>query len=294
MNGTQKIEIIPREKLDFDLDGDIPKFWMGNDPLKTRFFDAMSLSFPEGERYFIQCVRAFKDKIDDPHLQKEVTAFIRQEAQHGIAHTQYNNRLKAQGVNVDGLEKYFRDIQARTRRDLSDDFNLAITAGFEHLTAIMCHGFIERRDILKNFEPRMRALYAWHAIEEVEHKSVAFDVMARYSKIGYFRRIGAMLLISVIFPLQTFALMNYILRMDGFGFWKQATMWPKFLWWMYKPVGGMWTHVMGHYLKWYLPGFHPWKSGEVKLHTQWIAAFEQVGHDPVKATNVVVNNILKA
>ncbi len=294
MSNKQHQVITPRENLDFGLDGDIPKFWMGEDPMKTRFFDAMSMTFPEGERYFIQCVRAFKDKIDDPQLQKDVVAFIRQEAQHGIAHTQYNNRMQAQGIDVAGFEKWMRKSNDRMRRLLSDDFNLAITACLEHLTAIMCHGFIERKEIISKFEPRMRALYSWHAVEEVEHKAVAFDVMEKYSNIGYLRRIGAMLIISIVFPIQTFFLMNYILRKDGFGFWKQATMWPKFLWWMYKPVGGMWTHIMGHYMQWYKPYFHPWKSGDVKLHTMWLAAFEQSNKDPVKATDMVVAELLKA
>ena len=57
--------IVPREKLDFGLDGDIPKYWLDNDPFKTRFFDALSTLFPVGEKFFITCVRDFKDRIND-------------------------------------------------------------------------------------------------------------------------------------------------------------------------------------------------------------------------------------
>jgi predicted metal-dependent hydrolase len=79
------IEIKPREQLDFKLDKGLPRFWNGGDPYKTRFFDAMSLTFPIGERYFISSVRAYRDDIKDPKLAAEVKDFIRQEAQHGKA-----------------------------------------------------------------------------------------------------------------------------------------------------------------------------------------------------------------
>src|SRR5882757_3212003 len=91
-------EIVPRQGLDFGLDGDIPKYWLGGDPFKTRFFDAMSLLFPEGEKFFIACVRDYRDRIADPELQAQVKDFIYQEGQHGMVHTRFNDRVKAQGV----------------------------------------------------------------------------------------------------------------------------------------------------------------------------------------------------
>lgn len=97
--------IVPREKLDFGLDGDIPKYWFDNHPFKSRFFDAMSTIFPEGERYFISCVRDFRDQVTDPKLLQEIKDFMRQEGQHGIVHTTYNQRLKDQGIDVDMLER---------------------------------------------------------------------------------------------------------------------------------------------------------------------------------------------
>ena len=102
MNAVLKSSIKPvvRTQLDFKLD-EIPRYWFGGDPFLTRMFDALSLTFPDGERYFIQSVRLFRDKITNPDLQKRVADFIRQEAQHGIAHEKMNQVMKQQGMPVD-------------------------------------------------------------------------------------------------------------------------------------------------------------------------------------------------
>ena len=91
---------VVRTQLDFKLD-QVPRFWFGGDPYLTRMFDALSLTFPDGERYFIECVRLFRDQIADPALQQRVADFIRQEAQHGMAHDKMNQVMKAQGMPVD-------------------------------------------------------------------------------------------------------------------------------------------------------------------------------------------------
>src|SRR5699024_4235514 len=82
--------IHPRRDLDFDLGGDIPRFWMDGDPFKTRYFDALSMLFPHGERFFIDCVRDFSDQVTDPELKAQVKDFIFQEGQHGQQHTKFN------------------------------------------------------------------------------------------------------------------------------------------------------------------------------------------------------------
>ena len=92
--------IVPREKLDFGLDDSIPKYWFGGDAFKTRFFDAMSLIFPPGEKFFMTCVRDFRDQINDPKLLQDIKDFNRQEAQHGMVHRQDNDRLRKQGIDV--------------------------------------------------------------------------------------------------------------------------------------------------------------------------------------------------
>ncbi len=194
--------IVPREKLDFGLDGDIPKYWFGGDAFKTRFFDAMSTLFPEGERFFISCVRDFRDQVTDPVLMQEIKDFIRQEGQHGIVHTQFNDRLKAQGIDVDMLERIEKQLLFNiVRKYVPKKHTLATTAAAEHMTAIMAHSFFERKEVLESADPRMRAMYAWHAMEEIEHKAVAFDVMQKIAKVWYPRRVLAMMEVTLGFTI---------------------------------------------------------------------------------------------
>lgn len=276
-------QIVPRKGPDFGLEGDIPRHWFGGDPFKTRFFDAMSLLFPEGEKFFIQCVRDYRDRITDPQMQADVKDFIYQEGQHGMVHDAYNRRVAAQGVAVDHIESRMIGMLKFQRRHFSKKMTLAQTAAAEHMTAIMAHSFMGDREMFAAADPRMRALYVWHAIEEIEHKSVAFDVMQKVAKIGYGWRILGMLYLSIVFPLHTFLILAHMLRVDGvknrFGVWMRG------LAWLYGPRGVM-TKLLPHYLAYYKPGFHPWTAGQMQTYTTWRRVFDQSG-DAIAAANAL-------
>lgn len=281
--------IVAREKLDFGLDGKLPRYWLEGDAFKSRFFDAMSTFFPEGERFFISCVRDFRDQITDPQLLQEVKDFTRQEGQHGIVHRQFNNRLKEQGIDVDRIERItvwalFKGLRQHT----SPKFTLALTAAFEHMTALMAHGF-ERAKVLDQADPRIRAMYIWHSIEEVEHKAVAFDVMQKVAKIGYLRRVLALIVATMVFPLGTLMVVNQMLKVDGHGPLNRASILTKGLWWLYKP-GGLYMPILGHFMAYFKPGFHPWQSGQMAGYDVWLETFERTG-DPVLAGNAAFQSL---
>ena len=276
--------IVPREKLDFDLDGYIPKHWLGNDPFKTRFFDAMSTLFPVGERFFITCVRDFKDQITDPKMVQDIKDFNRQEAQHSMLHTRYNNRLKAQGIHVDAiLEGQERRLFGIIRQRCSREFTLGITAASEHITAIMADCFVERPHIFNGADERMRALYVWHAMEEMEHKGVAYDVLIDTAKSSYLNRVGSMLLVTALFPYHVFRIMRHMLQADGFSSWQRTKIWAKGLWWLYKP-GGIFLPMLGKYFSYLKPGFHPWQEPVVPSYEPWVRLLKETG-DPIEAGN---------
>lgn len=278
--------IVPREKLDFDLDGDIPRFWFDGDPFKTRFFDALSTLFPVGERFFITCVRDFKDRISDPQMLEDIKNFTRQEGQHSMLHTQYNDRLARQGVDVARILKGQEwRLFGVLRKYCSREFTLGITAAAEHITAIMADCFVERQEIFRGADPRICALYIWHAMEEMEHKAVAYDVLQKVARASYGVRLRAFLLVSILFPFHTFRIVRSMLKVDGFSFGQRLGLWAKGLWWLYRP-GGLLAPVLGQYLAYLKPGFHPWQQPLVASYPAWVAALEHTG-DPVRAGNTL-------
>lgn len=274
--------IIPRTDLDFGFD-EVPKYWFEGNAFKTRFFDAMSLLFPEGEKFFIECVRDYRDQVEDPELKQQIKDFTYQEGQHGMVHTRFNNRLKDQGIEVDRILDEQKSILRSYRQRAPKWFNLSLTVAAEHMTAIMAHSFMHRPEIFENADPRMRALYVWHGIEEIEHKGVAFDVLQKIAKANYFQRIVGLLYESILFPFHVFMVMNHMLKVDGVkSRWK---LWFKGLWWLYGP-GGVYMKLMPHYFTFYLPGFHPWKYGDMKKARQWLESYERDG-DPIAASEIV-------
>ncbi|GAC1628964.1 MAG: metal-dependent hydrolase [Nevskia sp.] len=277
--------IVPRQDLDFGLDGDIPRYWFGGDVFKTRFFDALSTLFPEGEKFFIACVRDYRDQVSDPLLQQQVRDFMRQEAQHGRVHTQFNDRLSAQGIRVDLIENKSRGMLQWFRNHLPRALTLAQTAAAEHMTSIMAHSFFDRSDIFAEADPRIRAMYIWHGVEEIEHKAVAFDVLQQVAKAGYFTRVFAMLYVSLLFPLHTFMIMSHMLRVDGFGFRQRLGLWARGLRWLYGR-NGLYRPLMKHYFAYYKPGFHPWQEGEMATYSRWLEAYERSG-SPLVAGDAV-------
>jgi len=284
MDGGSARGITPRKAPDFDWSG-VPQYWFGNDPFKSRFFDAMSLLFPEGERFFIACVRDYREQIRDPQLQAEVKDFIYQEGQHGIVHTRFNDHLKAQGIAVDQILDRQKQVMFNVfRRYLPKTYTLGQTAAAEHLTALMAHGFFGN-NMFADADPQVRAMYAWHAVEEIEHKAVAFDVFQKVARAGYFTRVLSMLQLSLSFPLHVFAIMAHMFKVDGLK--GRGRVWLKGLWWLYGP-GGLYPRLMPHYFRYYKPGFHPWQHGEMDTYACWRQAYEAGDHNAVTAANAVL------
>ena len=218
---------IVRTNLDFHLN-EAPRFWFGGDPFRTRIFDALSLTFPDGERYFIECVRLFRDKINDPELQERVADFIRQEAQHGIAHDKMNQIMKEQGMPVDQFTNRLKKIFRFELKNRSPQYNIAMTAAAEHLTALMADTFYSKKETLAEADPFVRALFAWHAIEEMEHRDVAFDVMQQVGEVPELTRRSALVITTLLMFGFTLYRTDVMLKTDGFSWYFHGAVWPKF------------------------------------------------------------------
>ncbi|WP_028007001.1 metal-dependent hydrolase [Solimonas flava] len=284
MDGGSPQAIVPRKGPEFAWQ-DLPRWWFGGDPFRTRFFDAMSLLFPEGEKFFIACVRDYRDSIADPELRAAVKDFMYQEGQHGVVHTSFNNHLKSQGIAVDEVLTRQRQIMFDVfRRRLPKVYTLGQTAAAEHMTALMAHGFFST-GMFDDADPRVRAMYAWHAVEEIEHKAVAFDVFQKVAHGGYFTRVLSMLQVSLTFPLHVFAIMRHMFEVDGVR--DRFRVWTKGLWWLYGP-GGLYPRLMRHYLAYFKPGFHPWQQGELDTYRLWRESYERSGSNALAAADAVM------
>lgn len=281
---AERTPIVAREALQFGLDGEIPRYWLAGDAFQTRFFDALSTLFPVGERFFITCVRDFKHRVTDPQLQADIRDFTRQEGQHGLVHGRYNQRLQNQGVEVGRiLQAQERRLFGILRRHMSREFTLGVTAAAEHITAIMADCFVEHSGAFERADPRIRAVYVWHAMEEMEHKAVAFDVFQTVAPGRYALRLGAMLLVALLFPFHTARIMNHMFKVDGFTRWQRIRLWLRGLPWLLGRRGIL-TAAAGKLAAYLKPSFHPWQTPAIPSYVRWVAAMQETG-DPVTAAD---------
>lgn len=282
MNAFTQYSVDPvvRKNLDFKLD-DVPRFWFAGDPFRTRMFDALSLTFPDGERYFIECVRLFRDKITDPDLQQRVSDFIRQEAQHGIAHDKMNQVMREQGMPVDKFIIVMKKMFKFELSKRSPQYNIAMTAAAEHLTALMAETFYSRKETLADAHPYVRALFAWHAIEEMEHRDVAFDVMKQVGNVPESTRKFALGFTTVLMLNFTVYRANIMLKHDGFSRLERIKMTAKGLPW-FIGKNGMLTAMKSQYLDWFKKDFHPSQHPVIRQYQTWVDTLEQT-QDPIQA-----------
>lgn len=282
-----KETIVVRKNLDFGLTSDdIPTNWVDGNAYKTRVVDAVQASFPDGERYFIASVRAFRDQVEDPVMRQEVKDFMMQEGQHGMVHTHYNDRLRRQGIHIDGFTKHAKRISDKRLKRYSAGYNVALTAALEHFTAMMAELFFAEKAVLDGADKRVRAMMAWHAIEEMEHKAVAFDVMQKVAKVGYFKRTLAMTHAVLSFTLFTMVAPWYMLGMDGFSRRERLQLYVKNAGWMLHPRRGIFTRMLPMLAHYYKPGFHPNDLPSVHNYNDWVNEYAEA-QDPIAASEAM-------
>lgn len=167
---------VPR-RMDFPFES-VPRLWFGGKTLPTHLANGLNLLFPAGERFFIRSVHAYLDALEDETLRARVRGFFEQEGHHAREHQRFFDMMERQGLVI----RPFLDLYERVgyewleKRIFGKEMRLATTAACEHFTATFAQGALER-DFLDHADPVMRDLLRWHAAEEIEHKSVAYDVL---------------------------------------------------------------------------------------------------------------------
>jgi predicted metal-dependent hydrolase len=258
------IPIVPRRpKWDFaDLK---ERFFFGGNGLKSAFVVALSGSFPPGEKEFIQSVRLFMDQVRDPKLIADVKDFTAQEGQHSLQHKLMNEAFDRLGYSATRVSEQFEEIEQEWAKERSDADRLAATVVMEHITAVMAHFALTRPEEFDPLPDSVRELLLWHAIEEIEHKSVAFDVYEEC--VGDRNRLRRQLLLHmVLFPLGIRDFQRMLLRELGHKpTWKERAEMARYL----LGPGGLVVSVLPRYLALLKPGFHPWDVDNSDLVDEW-------------------------
>ena len=175
---------VPTRRLSFEESlADLPKHFAGDgDLISSHVAAGLSAVFPDGEDYFVRSVRAFRDQITDPELKRQVAGFIGQESVHGREHRVFNDRLSQLGYPTKLVERFTKRGLAMRERLATPKANLAATAALEHFTATLAELVLTSEETRALFgHPEVQNLFVWHALEESEHKAVAFDV---YKAVG--------------------------------------------------------------------------------------------------------------
>jgi predicted metal-dependent hydrolase len=260
---------IPRRDVDFGLSaGEIPRDWCANDPFATTFMNALSLLFPEGERFFVDSVKAHKDLVEDPELARAVTGFIGQEAMHGKEHRAFNALLVEHGFTAAPVvDRRLRRFLGRVRKTLPPASQLAATCALEHFTSMLAERLLADPRMNEEMDASLRPLWLWHALEESEHKAVAFDVY-RAAGGGYARRVLIMLLTTAVFFSVQAMVQAWLLsqRKVLFRPWRWRRGITRL--WIYP---GYLTRLVPAYLAYFRPGFHPDDRDTRALLDSWRA-----------------------
>ncbi len=257
--GTSSIQV-RRQSFDFAA---TPKYYFDNNPLLSYLLTALSLTFPHGERFFVHSVRNVRDQIKNDTLQKDVSAFIGQEAMHSHAHEDFNRFVEGLGLDIQPiLDSEYEKIEY-AKSKLNHKQQLAVTCALEHFTAIIAQYLLEHPDFHRQLNPRVAKLWMWHALEETEHKAVAFDV---YQEIfaDQVTRKRIMRIITTTFLSRISYLTFKLLLNDPVGRkqWRQHIT-------AFKQLKDVFTTLVPAYLDYYQDNFHPNQHDSTQITAQW-------------------------
>jgi hypothetical protein len=255
-------------RLRVDLSKGFDRLWCGGDAFRTHYMNALSMSFPIGEQFFIDSVKKGVTLLppgQQPAWADEVHGFVGQEATHRFLHAQFNAELDRQG-----LKNYWQGWAAwriENGKDMHPVNHVAVTAAYEHFTAVMATGLLTHPNWLEGATPELALLWRWHAVEESEHKTVAFDL---YRAMGGSerRRILWFLYIAVQFFFES-SLQTFI------NLWRAGLWWQPGTWWGAARYlfgrRGVWWASLVPLLRYLRPGFHPAQLANAEEMTQWLA-----------------------
>lgn len=250
----------------------LERWWCNGDPVATAWNNALSACFPRGEALFVDAVKAFRDGAP-PKLEREIRAFVKQEVNHSREHIQFNRMAAESGYDMSRVDARVERMIgiARARPPI---VQLGVTIALEHFTAMFARVFLERPGDF--FEPGSRdsQIWRWHAVEEIEHKGVAFDTFLHATR-GWSRwkrwkvKTLTMLLATVRFLSNRWHDSMDLLAQDGITGWRAR--WRLLSYLVGKP--GILRRIFPAWVAYFLPGFHPWNHDDRALVGKYDSEF---------------------
>ena len=257
------LEIVVRDSR-FGREAKPTRWWLGGDPIGSTWHNALSATFPRGEAMFIESVKAFRDGAP-PKLEAEIRAFVRQEINHTREHVVFNKAAAEAGYDMDKIDGRVEELMALIKQRPAI-VNLAATIALEHFTAIMAHEFLANPKHFKNAEPETAAMWRWHAMEEIEHKGVAYDTFLHATRDWttwrrWKLKSMMMLIITVKFFANRWRDTLDLLAQDGLKGWKVKAR----LFWYLVGSPGVVRKIVPAWFAYFMPGFHPWNHDDRAL-----------------------------
>jgi predicted metal-dependent hydrolase len=265
------LTITPRDRK-FGREQATPRWWHGGNPYASALYNALSSTFPKGETFFVESVRAFRDGAD-PKLSGEIKAFTTQEAIHSREHLAFNRRATDAGYDLTRLEQAVDERLAITRSK-APIVSLAATMALEHFTAILAHQLLAQPKHLAGAEEETAELWRWHAVEEIEHKGVAYDTWLHATRDWTRWKRWKVKSLVMLYVTRNFVVDRTkgtleLLRQDGIS---GPRAWGGFAWYvLVKP--GMLRKIAGAWLSYFMPGFHPWQEDDRRLIADYEATY---------------------
>ena len=247
------------------------RLWHGGRVEATAIYNALSTTFPVGEAFFVESVRAFREGAP-PKLAAEIKGFTTQEAIHSREHAAFNRRAADAGYDLTKLEAQveFRLSITKTKPPI---VSLAATMALEHFTAILAHELLKDPRHLAGAEGDAADLWRWHACEEIEHKGVAYDTWLHATRHWprskrWKVKAKVMLFVTRNFVVDRTAGALELMRQDGVT---GLRAWSKLLWYLWIHPG-MFRKIGVAWVKFFLPGFHPWNEDDRDLLRKYEAS----------------------
>ncbi|MDB4990968.1 MAG: hypothetical protein JWN04_6146, partial [Myxococcaceae bacterium] len=218
----------------FGINAEMPRYWVSDDPFLTHFMNALSVIFPPGERMFMDAVKAVRDRVKNPETRADIAGFLAQEALHSREHSALNAVLQNQGYPVRELDEGMSEHMRQVAKFRSKRSQLAATVALEHMTALLGFKLLTQEHVRALCDAEVLPVWMWHAVEEMEHKAVAFDT---YEEVfgDYLPRALALVTTTIGLFGTAHYFQYYFLKRDGLA--HDPKLWAKGLWRLWGPKG---------------------------------------------------------